>query len=280
MPTLGERLETATRELSKVSESPRSDAEILMTHALGVSRARLLARLDHDADPANFDELLQRRLAHEPVAYILGEWEFYSLALEVRAPMLVPRPETEHLVEVVLERVANHPARILEIGTGTGCVAIALAKNAPECTLVATDVNPDALDLSRRNAARHGLESRIDWREGSLFDPIDADEAPFDVVCSNPPYVEESDYPNLSATIRLFEDRRALVAGPDGLFIIREIIGQAGEYLVPGGLLALELGLGQYTTVRQILIDAGFNAPEVRRDLAGIERIAYARKPA
>jgi release factor glutamine methyltransferase len=279
MLNLGQRLDAATSALSAVSESPRTDAEYLLSHALGISRAQLLARLDRDAAPAGFDALLQRRLDHEPVAYILGEWEFYSLDLEIRAPMLVPRPETEHLVEVVLEHVADRPARILEIGTGTGCVAIAIAKNAPASTIVATDINPDALALAGRNAARHGLESRIEPREGSVFDPVTEDATAFDVICSNPPYVEESDYPNLSPTIRLHEDRLALVAGPDGLSVIKVIIAQASRFLVPGGLLALELGLGQYATVRQFLLDAGFVAPEVRRDLAGIERIAYARRP-
>ncbi len=280
MSTLRDRLESATRALSEVSESPRTDAEYLLAHALGISRGALLARLDDPVEPACFDELLTRRLAHEPVPYILGEWEFFSLELAVRAPMLVPRPETEHLVEVVLEHIGDRPARVLELGTGTGCVAVAIAKNAPECTVVASDINPDAIALARSNAVRHGLESRIQFRQGDLFDVIPADAPPFDVICSNPPYVEDEDYPNLSPDIRLFEDSRALIAGPDGLAIIRTIIDGAPERLVPGGLLALEMGLGQYAMVRGLLLDAGFDAPEVRRDLAGIERIAYARKPA
>jgi release factor glutamine methyltransferase len=280
MPTLGQRLETATRALSDVSESARTDAEYLLAHALGIPRGRLLARLSESSAPGGFDELVQRRLAHEPVAYILGEWEFYSLDFEMRPPMLVPRPETEHLVEVVLEHFANRPVRILEIGTGTGCVAVAIAKHAPECSIVATDINPDALDLARRNAVRHGLDSRIEFREGNLFDALSSPDPPFDVICSNPPYVEESDFPNLSSTIRLYEDPRALVAGPDGLAVVRQIVARAPAYLAPGGLLALELGMGQYAIVRELLRNEAFEAPEVRRDLAGIERIVYARMPA
>jgi len=279
MSTLGQRLDAATRELSEVSESPRTDAEYLLAHALGISRSKLLSRLPDTARPAAFDALLKRRLAHEPVAYILGEWEFYSLALEVRAPMLVPRPETEHLVDVVLESISDRPARILEIGTGTGCIAIALAKNAPACRITATDINPDALALAQRNAARHGLSSRIEFREGDLFEPAASGDAPYDVICSNPPYVEAAGYPNLSPTIRFHEDPRALVAGSDGLSIIRKLIGQASPYLVPGGLLALELGVGQYATVCRLFTDASFTEPNARNDLAGIERIAYARKP-
>jgi release factor glutamine methyltransferase len=280
MPTLGQRLETATRALSSVSESARTDAEYLLAHALGISRGKLLARLNETTVPAGFDVLLQRRLAHEPVAYILGEWEFYSLDFEMRPPMLVPRPETEHLVEVILEHIAKRSARILEIGTGTGCVAVAIAKHAPECSVVATDINPDALDLARRNAVRHGLVSRIEFREGSLFDALTPGDGPFDVICSNPPYVEESDFPNLSPTIRLYEDPRALAAGSDGLAIVRQIVAQAPAFLAPGGLLALELGMGQYAIVRELLRNEAFEAPEVRHDLAGIERIAYARMPA
>lgn len=280
MAALGERLDSATRALSEVSESPRTDAEYLLAHALGISRGTLLARLNETVEPAGFDDLLKRRLAHEPVPYILGEWEFFSLELEVRAPMLVPRPETEHLVEVVLEHIGDHPARVLELGTGTGCVAVAIAQNAPNCNVVATDINPDAIALARRNAARHGLESRIELRQGDLFEVIPGNAPPFDVICSNPPYVEEGDYANLSPDIRLFEDPRAFIAGPDGLDLIRRIIDGAPKRLVPGGLLALEMGLGQYAMVRSLLLDAGFDTPGVRRDLAGIERIAYARKPA
>lgn len=280
MPTLGQRLEAVTRELSSVSESARTDAEYLLAHALGISRARLLARLSESSAPEGFDELVQRRLAHEPVAYILGEWEFYSLDFEMRPPMLVPRPETEHLVEVILEHIAHRPARILEIGTGTACVAVAIAKHAPECSIVATDINPDALDLARRNTARHALDGCIEFREGNLFDALPTTDPPFDVICSNPPYVEESDFPNLSPTIRLYEDPRALIAGPDGLAVIRQIVARAPAFLAPGGLLALELGMGQYAIVRELLQNEAFEAPEVRRDLAGIERIAYARMPA
>lgn len=279
MATLGERLESATQTLSEFSESPRTDAEYLLSHALGISRKRLMTQLIESTEPVGFEQLLKRRLAHEPVPYILGEWEFFSLELEVRAPMLVPRPETEHLVEIVLEHVGDRPARILELGSGTGCVSIAIAKNAPNCTLLATDINPDAIALTRRNAARHGLEARFEFREGDLYDAIPADAPPFDVICSNPPYVEEGDYPSLSPDIRLFEDPRALVAGPDGLIVIRAIIAGALSHLAPGGLLALEMGLGQYAMVRTILLRRGFETPEVRRDLAGIERIAYARKP-
>ena len=299
MANLAERLGKAADALAAVTETPRLDAEILLTHALGIPRAQLLARLRDTVDSSGFDELVQRRLAFEPIAYIVGEWEFFSLPFHVEPPMLVPRPETEHLVEAVLSFVGGGNAEILEIGTGTGCVAVAVAKNAPQCRVTATDIRAESIELARRNACRHGVDGRIEFKEGDLFGALRAFDTPerafrgkenedvflraeaplFDVICSNPPYIEETSWPTLSPVVRLHEDPRALLAGPDGLDVIRRLVCEAAAYLRPGGLLAFEMGMGQYDRVWSVLVENGYENVEAHRDLAGIERVAVARKP-
>jgi len=176
--------------------------------------------------------------------------------------------------------VANTRARILDIGTGTGCVAVAIAHNAPMCRVVATDINAAALKLASANAARHGLSDAITFRKGDLFQALRERDHPFDAICSNPPYVKESDWDALPPVIRLHEDPDALLAGPDGLDVIRRLVFEATAYLVPGGLLAFEIGIGQYDSVRGLLLENNYANVGARRDLAGIERVAVARKPA
>lgn len=277
MPTLADRIAQAARELALVTETPRLDAEILLAHALGLTRSGLLTRLQDNLEPEGYGPLIQRRLTAEPIAHILGEWEFFSLAFEVLPPVLVPRPETEHLVEVVLECIGEGPARVLEIGTGSGCVAVALAYNAPKCRVTATDIVAENLVLAGRNAARHGVESRIEFRHGDLFDALKPDDGPFDFICSNPPYVEEGAWPELPAAVRDHEDRRALLAGVDGLAIIRRLISGSGERLRAGGRLAFEMGMGQYERVTTLLDEQHYDEIGHRKDLAGIERIAFGK---
>jgi release factor glutamine methyltransferase len=279
MTTLGERLANAARALENVTETPRLDAEILLAHALGIPRASLLARLRESREAPEFESMLSRRLAHEPIAYILGEWEFFGLQLTVEPPLLVPRPETEHLVEVVLEFAGQRPARVLDLCTGTGCVAVAVAHNAPKAQVLATDVNSHALAVATANAARHGVSDRIVFAQGDLLAALNRDEPQFDVVCANPPYVEDGAWDGLPPVIRLHEDRGALLAGPDGLDIVRRLASEAMAYLRSGGLLAFEIGMGQYEAVCKLLLEDGYEAVGVRNDLAGIERIVSARKP-
>ena len=276
MPTLAERLQHAAQCLALVTETPRLDAEILLAHALGVPRARLLARLGEHCAAPGFKESIERRLAYEPIAYILGEWEFYSLTFEVEPPLLVPRPETEHVVEAVLDSVADRPARVLDIGTGTGCIAVAIAHNAPRTQVCATDISVHALEVARRNAQRHGVAQRMDFRLGDLFDALDAAETLFDAICSNPPYVEERAWHELPPVIRLHEDPRALMAGPDGLDVVYRLVEQAKAHLCPGALLAFEIGMGQDSAVHDVLRDAGYHDLCFVRDLAGINRVAVA----
>ena len=279
LPSHAERLAEAVERLTGVTETPRLDAEILLAHALGISRSALLARLRERAEAPGFDETLQRRMESEPIAYILGEWEFLSLNLIVRPPLLVPRPETEHLVGAVLDFIGQDPADLLEIGTGTGCVAVAIAQNAPGSKIIATDTNPIALDTARENARRYALADRITLRLGDLFDAVDDADPLFDVVCSNPPYVEEDAWETLPRVIRLYEDPAALLAGHDGLDVIRRLVQGAPAFLKPGGLLAFEIGAGQRDAVQELLLECGYQSIRFRPDLAGIPRIAVAQRP-
>jgi release factor glutamine methyltransferase len=277
--SLAGRLRHAAERLAAVSDTPRLDAEILMAHVLGCSRAALMARLRDPADDApGFDALLERRLAWEPVAYLLGSWEFFSLEFAVAPPLLVPRPETEHLLEAVLEHAGTQPMSILEIGTGTGCVAVALAVSAPAVRVVATDIQPKALEVAGHNAGKHRCEDRVSFRSGPFFEPVLPGET-FDAVCSNPPYVEARAYETLSPTIREHEDPGALIGGEDGLDCVRAIVAGARHFLRPGGLLAIEIGDGQYGAVQALMTDAGYADARFVPDLAGIERIALCNQP-
>lgn len=280
METLRTQLDNATQRLAAVSDSPRFDAELLMSHALEIDRSGLILRLDDAVrTPEAFSRMLERRLDSEPVAYILGEWEFFSMPLAIRPPTLVPRPETEHLVEAVLEVLPVPNARILEIGTGSGCIALALAHHAAECTIVATDIKRSNLLLALENATRHKLHTRIEFLEGNLFESIAERDTTYHVVCSNPPYVQTVDRDTLSRDVEHFEDPIALFAGGDGLDIIRLLIAQSGEHLEPGGYLIMEIGIHQHAPVTVLLEEYGYDDIHFKRDLAGIDRIAIARKP-
>lgn len=276
MSTAFEIVREAAETLNAITETPRLDAEILLAHAMGVTRSQLLTRLNDQVEQTRFDHLLQRRRQHEPIAYILGEWEFFSLSFEMQPPVLVPRPETEHLVEAVLEFIQDRPARIFEIGTGTGCISIAIAANAPKATVFASDCNETCIELATRNAQRHSLSARVRFEQSDCFEALTIDDGPFDVVCSNPPYIAESDRDTLPRVVRDYEDPQALFSGVEGLDMIRRIATEAPRWLRPGGLLALEIGMGQHGAVKTILENYGFRNITFRNDLAGIERIALA----
>lgn len=274
MATVAETLRDAETRLAQTSDSPRLDAELLLAHALGTTRGQLFMRRNDLVESKDFEAYLARRLAGEPVAYILGTWEFFSIELETQAPILVPRPETEHLVEAVLEFIGDGPARVLDLCTGTGCVAIAIAMHAPAAQVDAVDLNQAAVVLARRNVARHGLGNRVRILEGDLSAALPQDEPEYDAVCANPPYVAEGEWKGLSETIRNYEDPHALVSGPEGLDCIRRIVDKAPKHLRAGGLLALEMGQGQAENVQDFLETAGFDSIRIVKDLAGIPRIA------
>lgn len=278
METIADTLRSATERLRPVSETPRLDVEILLARALGLSRAQLLARLKDPVQASDFEGLVARRLNHEPIAYILGEWEFFGLPFFVEPPVLVPRPETEHLVEAALGALEGaEAARVLDIGTGTGCVAIAIACNSANVSVVATDIRTANLELAGRNAERHGVVDRVEFRLGDLFGPLGADEK-FDVIVSNPPYVAEAEYETLLPVIRKHEDPAALVAGPTGLEIVERIVAGARANLRPGGAIGIELGEGQFETAAALMQAHGYTQISPVRDLAGIDRVIIGRR--
>jgi release factor glutamine methyltransferase len=251
--------------------TPRLDAEVLLAHVLGYDRVALYTHFDQPLQAAEltaYRELIKRRLAGEPVAYLVGKKEFRSLELRVDARVLVPRPETETLVEVALT-VAGETAKIVDIGTGSGAIALALAKARPAASVWAVDRSPEAAGLARENAERLGLA--VDVRVGDLFEPVAAD-APFDLVVSNPPYIPSGEVPGLPPEVRK-EPHLALDGGADGLVVIRRLIAGALPLLRPGGGLALEVGAGQAPAVRALMDAAGYAMTAVTRDLAGIERV-------
>lgn len=265
--------------------SPRLDAEVLLGLVLGLDRIHLYVQHDR---PLTTEELesyrvaIARRAKREPVAYIVGEREFYSQPFTVDRRVLVPRPETEHLVETVLEALqttfgADVALSFADIGTGSGAVAVTLARLEERARAVATDISPDALSVAAHNAERHGVRARIDFRAGDLYRPL-ADER-FHAIVSNPPYIKESDYENLAAEVRAFEPRTALAAGPDGLDVIRRLIDGAPRHLLPGGFLALEIGWNQGEEVRRLARARGLVCARIVPDLAGLDRVAVIEAP-
>jgi len=251
-------------------EDPRFDAEVMLAAATGWDRARLVAEPGAELPPAaarSFAEMVRRRLRREPVAYVLGRKGFRGIELAVDPRVLVPRPETELLVELALELV---PRRLLDVGTGSGAIALAVATELPECEVVATDTSPGALEVARANAERLGLAGRVAFQEGTL-PPRDP---PFDLVLANLPYVSEADWPSLEPEVAEWEPREALLAGPDGLDAFRAFF----EAEPLANRVALEVGAGQAEAVSELMREAGFGGIEVRKDLAGIDRVVVGRQ--
>ena len=261
-------------------ETPRLDAEVLLAHVLKYDRVALYTHFDQplQADElTRYRELIKRRLQSEPVAYLVGKKEFRSLELHVDARVLVPRPETETLVELALTLLADGPShRIVDVATGSGAIALALKSARPASTIFATDLSPDAAEVARANATRLSLP--VDIRVGDLLAPVAA-EAPFDLITANLPYIPTGDLPSLPPDVRR-EPRLALDGGPDGLSQVRRLITMAFPLLAPGGSLLLELAADQPPAVAPLLTSAGFLSPTTTKDLAGHPRILSAQKPA
>jgi release factor glutamine methyltransferase len=280
--TIREAINQAAERLS-VSEHLRSDAQrdatLLLLHTLGIARAQLLADPDRILTPdqrERFEQLVARRLTHEPIQYITSEQEFFGLALRVTRAVLIPRPETEHLVEAVLAEVDGTAGpSVVDVGTGSGAIAIALAHHLRSAHITATDISPAALEVAAENAGRHRLAHRIRFVESDLLDSV-AQHAPFDVIVSNPPYIPFAEGKNLHPQVRDFEPATALFATGNGLDIYRRLIPQANVALKPGGLLALEIGQGQQAALADLL--SGWNAVRFIPDLQQIPRVALARK--
>ena len=282
--TLREALTSATRQLDAspgLRANAARDTALLLRHVLGISHAEQLADPEREFTPeqqATFDALLLRRLANEPIQYITGEQEFYGLTLRVTPAVLIPRPETEHLVEAVLAELnLAQSLRILDVGTGSGAIAIALAFHLPNAQITAVDLSAAALEVAAANTARHALAGRIRYLKSDLLDAFPPDEAPFAAIVSNPPYVPAADRASLHPQVRDHEPAAALFAGPDGLDIYRRLIPQARAALQPNGLLALEIGHGQSEAIASLL--SGWKELRFLDDLQHIPRIALARKP-
>lgn len=259
-------------------KSDASDAELLLAHALGRSRSWLFAHADErvPADAAaRFESLLQRRISGEPVAYLTGSQGFWTLELEVTPATLIPRPETELLVEFALTRIPVDVALcVADLGTGSGAIALSIAKERPRAQVIATDASAAALEVARRNAI-HNRIANIEFRNGDWFAPLQGER--FDIIVSNPPYIAEGD-PHLDNGDLRFEPAMALSCGPDGLNAIRTIVGDAGTYLHADGWLLLEHGWDQGDAVRALLLSAGFNHVETVRDLEDRDRISRGRR--
>ena len=256
----------------------RRDAELLLAAAWNLSRGAWLARAGEpvpDDVVARFDAWRVRRAAGEPVAYLLGRREFWSLTFEVTPAVLVPRPETELLVERVLERVAGAEAAVADLGTGSGAIAIALAHQRPRWRVLGTDRSAEALAVARRNGARL-VGDRVEWRAGDWFQALESRR--FDALASNPPYIEEND-PVLAGDGLRHEPRGALTPGGDGFAALATLINGAPDHLLPGGWLVLEHGATQGAALRGALVARGFTHVTSHRDLAGHERVTEGQWP-
>lgn len=257
----------------------RTDAEVLLAYALSKPRSWLIAHANDVLSAEHtsaYNVLVEQRQAGEPVAYITGRRGFWSLELEVTPDTLIPRPETELLVELALQHLPRDRAcRVLDLGTGSGAIALALARECPQAQLVATDVSIDTLAVAQRNARRHHI-ANISFLHGDWFAPLD--HRPFDVIVSNPPYIE-SDDPHLQQGDLRYEPLRALAAGRDGFDAIRRIVADAGQHLLPGGWLLFEHGWNQGEGARELLRHAGFVELSTARDLEQRERVSLGRWP-
>ena len=271
------QLRRGTELLGPVSVQPQQDAALLLCRVLGKDRAWQLAHPDVPLTPTQlngYEHILSRRLRHEPIQYILGEQEFFGLPFKVTPAVLIPRPETEHVVEAVLARVPrDRPVRIADVGTGSGAIALALAAHLPHARMDALDISPEALAVADENARAPGLAERVRFLESDLLAAVAGEQ--YECIVSNPPYVASGE--DLEPQVALWEPRRALFAGPDGMDAYRALLPQAAEQLSPGGFIALELGQGQQEALSALFAHNGrWTEPAYLPDLRGIARVALA----
>jgi release factor glutamine methyltransferase len=281
--TVREAVARGTKELegsAALREDAARDAALLLMHVVGIARAAMIAGPERvlTAEQARaYEGVIARRLSNEPIQYIAGEQEFFGLALRVTPAVLIPRPETEHLVEAVLAEIdARALVRVLDVGTGSGAIAIALASRLPRAEIVAVDISRAALDVAAENAARHGVSARVRLVESDLLGALAAEQLAFDAVVSNPPYVAEGEHEAMHPQVREWEPAEALFAGADGMDLYRRLVPQAWGALRKGGLLAMEIGQGQREAMAGLL--AGWEGVRFVEDLRGISRVVVARK--
>jgi release factor glutamine methyltransferase len=282
--------------------SARLNAELLLMFTLGCDRAYLHAHPERelsDDEQSSYERALTQRIQGVPTQYITGHQEFWGMDLIVTPAVLIPRPETEHVVETVIELVRGgqagvgrarvggaplrqaqgklspaNPLRVVDVGTGSGCIALALAKELPQAEIHATDISPDALEIAEANAARHQLETRITFHDTDLLQGLESNA--FHFVISNPPYVGESEEDQVQLEVRKFEPRSAVFAGPTGLEVIEQLIPQAAKALIPGGWIVIEISGTIAEGVKPLL--EGWDHPQIKNDLQGIPRVAWAQK--
>jgi release factor glutamine methyltransferase len=294
MPGSTQEIWTIARILKKVAaylaekgfHAPRLDAEVLLSHILGLSRVELYTGHDRPLLPRELEqyrELVKRRAAGEPAAYIVGHKEFYSLDFEVGPGVLVPRPETEFLVLAALEEAKSRQGlmRAADIGTGSGCVAVSMAVYAENCEVAATDKSAEAAEYARKNARRHNVHERVSVAEGDLLEPLRKMNlaGKLDIIVSNPPYITDSEFDGLPVDVRDYEPREALVAGEDGTEYHERIVMESPEFLTADGLLALEVGAGQSERVVGLVVASGrFRDVRTMEDYGAVKRIVVARR--
>lgn len=266
----------------KGAESPRLDAEVLLADVLGWTRVQLYTRFEEEVgehERSRFRDLVRRRSEGCPVAYLVGRKEFFSMALTVTPAVLIPRPDSEFVVVEFLAAFKGVDSpRVVDVGTGSGCLALACAQAHKTASVIAIDVSPDALDVARRNAEALGLAGRVAFREGDLLGPV-ADDGPFDAILSNPPYIRSEVVPTLEPGVRDFEPHLALDGGPDGLRVVAPLIEQAVPLLKPGGTILLEIGSDQEAGVRALLeAQPSLSVTPTVRDHAHHPRVLRATK--
>lgn len=284
--TLGELIAEARRLLEQAGiESAGQEALWLVEHVLRLPTHHVVADRDRLLSPAELVAargLIKRRVGREPLQYILGTQEFCGLEFDVNPAVLIPRPETELLVEYVVQRIpAERQATIVDVCTGSGCIAVAIARLRPHARVMATDLSSPSLAVARRNAIRHGVGERIAWLEGDLLAPLAGRELEglVDVIVSNPPYIAEADWATLQPEVKLFEPRAALVAGPQGTELHERLLQESGQYLSPGGAVIMEIGAGQARAMRRMVDQIpGYRFLRLVYDEAGLERVVIVER--
>lgn len=279
--TIKALLQWTTEHFTKKGlDSPRLDAELLLAHVLNCKRIDLIVRYDElptDAEKKAFRELVKQRLDRCPTAYLVGVREFYLLPFEVSPAVLIPRPDTETLVDAAIDFLKKRPTgTVLDVGTGSGCVAVCLANAVKTATVTASDVSPDALAVAKRNAARNGVGDRVQFVGGNLFAPLPAG-ATFDLIVSNPPYIPQAEIETLMPEVKDHEPRAALDGGTDGLAFYRRLSAEAGKWLTPGGALMVEIGHTQGDAVRGLFEQAGLRVGKVLKDRGGRPRVVVGK---
>ncbi len=288
METIRRALEWARRRLEAANvEEPRRTAGTLLAHVLQRDYLYLLTRPEEPLSEsawAEFARLVERRVQGEPLQYITGHQEFFGLDFLVTPDVLIPRPETELIVEAVLDlaRTRDSEVLLIDVGTGSGCLAVTLAVHLPRARVLALDLSEAALAIARRNAERHGVHARIEFLASDLFSALEAlPQLPkADFIVANPPYIPEAELPTLPREVRDYEPRLALIAGPDASSVQRRLFADGPKFLKPGGYLICEMGYGQYPSLCEALEPTVWEVVEVKRDLQGIERTLVLRRRA